>query len=43
VWPGTGGVDRLEPLVPDLARFQFTARHNWIGTRVLSTVRAELA
>jgi 4'-phosphopantetheinyl transferase EntD len=43
VWPDTGGVDRLEPLVPDLARFQFTARHNWIGTRVLSTVRAELA
>ncbi len=42
VWPGTNGNDRVEPLVPDLERFHFAARHCWIGDRVLSTVRAEL-
>jgi enterobactin synthetase component D len=43
VWPGTDGNDVVEPLAPDLARFRFAARHSWLGTRVLSTVRAELA
>ncbi len=42
VWPSPDGSDRVEPLVPDLERFRFAARHAWIGTRVLSTVRAEL-
>lgn len=41
VWPGADGTDRVEPLVPDVATFEFEARHVWMGERVLSTVRAE--
>lgn len=40
VWPAPDGTDRIEPLVPDLCIFQFEARHLWIGSRLLSTVRA---
>lgn len=43
VWPSPDGNDRVEPHSPDLLGFRFAARHAWIGTRVLSTVRAEKA
>ncbi len=40
VWPGNDGVDRVEALSADLLGFRCEARHVWIGSRVLSTVRA---
>ncbi len=40
VWPGTDGTDRVQPISTDLQGFEFEARHEWIGCRVLSTVRA---
>jgi 4'-phosphopantetheinyl transferase EntD len=40
VWPSPDGIDRVEPrLQPGDGPFRFDARHYWIDTRVLSTVR----
>jgi 4'-phosphopantetheinyl transferase EntD len=40
VWPAPDGCDEVRPLSPDVAAFRFEARHSWLGSRVLSTVRA---
>lgn len=43
VWPGNDGTDRVAPLSPDVAAFTFEARHAWLGSRVLATVKARRA
>lgn len=43
VWPGSDGTDRVAPLSPDVAGYSFEARHAWLGSRVLATVKARRA
>jgi len=43
VWPQGDGTDRVVPRSPDLAAYTFEARHAWLGSRVLTTVKARLA
>lgn len=44
VWPEPDGADRVEPFLrPGEGPFRFEARHLWLGTRVLSMVRARPA
>ena len=40
VWPSPEGLDRVEPFLgPEEGGYQFEARHVWVGSRVLSSVR----
>lgn len=40
VWPSPEGMDRVEPFLgPEEGPFQFEARHEWVGNRILATVR----
>jgi len=43
VWPGSDGADRVVPISPDVATYAFEARHAWLGSRILATVRARRA
>lgn len=41
VWPSPDGIDRVESFLPASdGPFRIEARHTWVGTRVLSMVRA---
>ena len=43
VWPSPDGVDRVEPFLgPGEGPFHFDARHYWVDSRVLTTVRVRL-
>lgn len=40
VWPSPEGIDLIDPyLSPGEGPFSFDARHTWVGSRVLSSVR----
>jgi 4'-phosphopantetheinyl transferase EntD len=43
VWPGVGGLDRVTHAVGEANGWTLEARHTWVGTRVLATVRARAA